>query len=187
MAIHAQPTIKNHLTSDLVQRISSLIGESPSTIEKAIHGITPTLLARVSELSVSPDKANQLMNMINQQGTRRSLLTGLSGRLSGESASQSLRRSGRDVLKSPRAFYHNAPLLNEVGKKKPSFLSALWPALVLLALALPAVFWVTARCVINRSQASNKSWERREPVTRRGRSSLHITPFLFRNRSRHRF
>lgn len=124
----------------LVQRISSLIGESPTTIQKAIDGITPAMLARVSELfPSSPDETNQLMNMINQKGTRGSLLTSLSGRLSGESASQSLKRSGRSILKSQRAFYHEAPLLDEVGKKTSSFLSALWPAVVLVAIALLAV------------------------------------------------
>ena len=97
MATNLVDSVTSYLTPDVMQKISSLVGENPSTTQRAMEGIVPALLSKMADMSSSSDGANQLSNMINQSPNGR-LLGNLSGELSGGSATQKIMNSGRDIL-----------------------------------------------------------------------------------------
>jgi outer membrane protein OmpA-like peptidoglycan-associated protein len=97
MATNLMDTVKDYLTPDIMQKISSLIGESPNMTQKAVESIVPALLTRAADLSSSPDGANQLVNLINQ-GSNGNFLSNLSSQLSGETTAQNLMSSGSGIL-----------------------------------------------------------------------------------------
>ncbi len=97
MATNLIDSVTSYLTPDVMQKIGSLVGESPSTTQKAMEGIVPALLSKMADVSSSSDGANQLFNMVNQSPNGR-LLSNLSGELSGGSGTQKIISSGRGVL-----------------------------------------------------------------------------------------
>jgi OmpA-OmpF porin, OOP family len=97
MAINLVDSVKSYLTPEVIQKISSLVGESPSTTHHAMEGIVPALLSKMADVSSSDDGAKKLFNIINQSANGR-LLGNLSEELSGGSATQKIMSSGRDIL-----------------------------------------------------------------------------------------
>src|SRR5262245_33809269 len=97
MANSLVDAVTGYLTPDLIQKISSFVGESPSATQKTMESIVPAILTQAAELSSSPDGANQLANLINQ-GRDGNFLSSLSGQLNSDSATQSLVNSGSGIL-----------------------------------------------------------------------------------------
>ena len=73
MATSLLNDIKTQLTPDMVQHLSSLLGESPANTQKAVDQVLPTLLASVMHLSCSEDGPTRLVNLINHRKLRAAL------------------------------------------------------------------------------------------------------------------
>jgi Bacterial protein of unknown function (DUF937)/Putative peptidoglycan binding domain len=91
--------VKNYLTPDVMQRISSLAGESPGNTNRAMDGIVPTLLSGAAKLAESPGGDSQLMKLISQQAGDGNILNNLADTLGGGGATENLMSSGRDITK----------------------------------------------------------------------------------------
>lgn len=90
-------TVTGYLTPEVMQKISSFVGENPSATQKTMESIVPAILAQAAALSTSPDGASQLSNLITQ-GRNGNFLSNLSGQLSSESTTQNLLSSGSGIL-----------------------------------------------------------------------------------------
>src|SRR5689334_4310410 len=73
MATSLLNDIKTPVTPDMVQHLSSLLGESPANTQKAVDQVLPTLLASVMHLSASEDGPTRLVNLINHRNYERLL------------------------------------------------------------------------------------------------------------------
>lgn len=134
-------SVKDYLTPDIMQKISSVVGESPANTRNVMEGIVPTLLSKMADLAGSSDGASQLMNMINQQGSDGNILNNLSGKLSGGAATESLMNSGRDIVKGLFGGKLNSVIdiiAGSVGIKNNSIAS-------LLSIAAPLVLGVLGK------------------------------------------
>src|SRR5689334_19494746 len=97
MATSLLNDIKTQVTPDMVQHLSSLLGESPANTQKAVDQVLPTLLASVLHLSASEDGLTRLVNLINHRNYER-LLNNLSGLFDTGNTAKILIASGRDIL-----------------------------------------------------------------------------------------
>jgi outer membrane protein OmpA-like peptidoglycan-associated protein len=97
MATNLLDTIESYLTPEVLQKISSVVGESPANTQKAMEGTLPTLLAGLTNFSSSGDGATQLANLLSQ-GDYSNLISNLPSLLSGGNATQNLMSSGREIL-----------------------------------------------------------------------------------------
>lgn len=97
MATNLLDNIESYLTPGVLQKISSILGESPASTQKAMEGALPTLLAGLTNFSSSGDGATQLANLLSQ-GNYSNLLNDLPSLLSGGNATQNLMNSGREIL-----------------------------------------------------------------------------------------
>jgi outer membrane protein OmpA-like peptidoglycan-associated protein len=98
MATNLIDTVKDYLTPDVMQKISSIIGETPSTAQRGIDSVVPALLTQVADLSSSTDGANQLSNLMDQATNNGNLLSNLPGQLSGGTVTQTLLNTGSGIL-----------------------------------------------------------------------------------------
>ena len=90
MATNLSETIMNYLTPEAMQKLSALVGENPTTTQRAVEGAVPILLAGLTNLSSSKDGATQLANLLSQ-GNYSTTLNTLPSLLSGGTATQTLR------------------------------------------------------------------------------------------------
>jgi hypothetical protein len=60
MATNPIDTVKDYLTPDVMQKISSIIGETPGTAQRGIDSVVPALLTRMADLSSSTDGQSTL-------------------------------------------------------------------------------------------------------------------------------
>ena len=98
MATNLIDTVKDYLTPDIIQKISSIIGETPGTTQKQLDSVIPALLTRVADLSSSADGASQLSNLMDQASNNGNFLGNLPGQLSGGTATQALLNTGSGIL-----------------------------------------------------------------------------------------
>lgn len=98
MATNLIDTVKEYLTPDIMQKISSIIGETPGTAQKGLDSVIPALLARMADLSSSADGASQLSNLMDKATNNGNLLSNLPGQLSGGTATQTLLNTGSSIL-----------------------------------------------------------------------------------------
>jgi OmpA-OmpF porin, OOP family len=98
MATNLIDTVKDYLTPDVMQKISSIIGETPSTAQRGIDSVVPALLTQVADLSSSTDGASQLSNLMDQATNNGNLLSNLPGQLSGGTVTQTLLNNGSGIL-----------------------------------------------------------------------------------------
>src|SRR5262245_58841640 len=94
MASDLFDTVMNYFTPDVVQKFSALLGESPTTTQRAMEGAVPTLLAGLTNFASSGDGATQLANLLSQ-GKYNNILNNLSGLLGGGSETQNLTNTGQ--------------------------------------------------------------------------------------------
>ena len=98
MATNLIDTVKDYLTPEIMQKISSIIGETPGAAQKGMDSVIPALLAGVSDLSSSADGASQLSNLIDKATNNGNLLSNLPGQLSGGTTTQTLLNTGSGIL-----------------------------------------------------------------------------------------
>ena len=89
--------MQQQLTPDMIQHVSSFLGETPAHTQTAIDESIPTVLAGLMHLSSSGAGPIQLLNLINQ-ANYESLLNNLSGLLEGGNTTQNLMTAGQEIL-----------------------------------------------------------------------------------------
>jgi outer membrane protein OmpA-like peptidoglycan-associated protein len=94
MATNLLDMIKGLLTPDVVSRAGALVGESPTTTQRALEGSASTVLAGLMRQSEYPDGPAKLLGMVSQYGAGD--LTQLSESLNSRSAAQT--SPGHDIL-----------------------------------------------------------------------------------------
>jgi hypothetical protein len=97
MTTNLLENIAEQLTPKMIQRVSTLMGETPAHTQKAVDGAILTLLAGLMHLSSSGDGPTRLVNLINHRNYGR-LLNNLSGLLDEGNTAQTLIASGQDIL-----------------------------------------------------------------------------------------
>jgi len=97
---------KQYLTSEVVQKMSGALGESPEQLEKAIGAGIPSILAGLLN-AASSSGANRLFEMLKKEPTELSHLGGLDGVfgnigsiLSGGGSADGLMKYGQTLLSS---------------------------------------------------------------------------------------
>jgi OmpA-OmpF porin, OOP family len=97
MAIDLLSLAKGYLTSEVVGKVSSYLGETPANTGKALDGAIPAILAGVLRTGSTESGASALLRTI-QRGYDGSLLNNLPGVLGGGAATQNLVNSGSGLL-----------------------------------------------------------------------------------------
>lgn len=90
-------SIAKQLTPEMLQHVSTLLGETPAQTQKAVDRTIPTVLAGLIHLSSSANGPTQLLDLINHDNYGR-LLNNLSGLLERGNTAQTLMTAGRDIL-----------------------------------------------------------------------------------------
>jgi len=98
MATNLIDTVKDYLTPEIMQKISSIIGETPGAAQRSMNSVIPAVLAGVADLSSSADGASQLSNLIDKATNNGNMLSNLPGQLSGGTATQTLLNTGSGIL-----------------------------------------------------------------------------------------
>lgn len=147
MATNLLDSVKGLLTPDIMQKISTLIGENPASTQKTVDSAVPSLLAGLTNyVSANPDGASRLLSFLNQ-GNYGSLLNNLPGLLGDSSATQNLTNSGKTILSMlfGGKLGSLTDLIANSGGIKTSSTSSL------LSLIAPLVLGVLARQGLNAS------------------------------------
>jgi hypothetical protein len=92
--------LKDYLTPAVMQKMSSLAGETPGNTKRAMDSIVPTLLSGAAKLADSPGGDSRLMDLISLQADDGKILNNLTDKLSGGNATESLMNSGREIVRS---------------------------------------------------------------------------------------
>jgi hypothetical protein len=92
--------VKKYLTPAVMQKMSSLAGETPGNTERAMDSIVPTLLSGAAKLADSPGGDSRLMDLISLQTDDGKILNNLNDKLSGGNTTESLMSSGREIVRS---------------------------------------------------------------------------------------
>lgn len=132
--------IKTQLTPEMMQHISSSLGETLATTQKAVDGIMPTILAGVVDFSSSGGGATQLVDTLTK-GDYGNVLNNLSGLLNGGNTAERMMSSGRNIL--GMLFPTKLPAVSEIITTYSGIKST--SASSLLSLAAPVVLGVIAR------------------------------------------
>jgi hypothetical protein len=140
MTTNLLESIAGQLTPKMIQRVSTLMGETPAHTQKAVDGVMPTVLAGVMHFSSSGGGAAQLVDVLTR-GDYGNVLNNLTGLLDGGNTAERMMGSGRNILSM--MFANKLPAVSELimtygGIKNTSALS-------LLSLAAPVVLGVIAR------------------------------------------
>ena len=90
-------SMQQQLTPDMIQHVSSFLGETPAHTQTAVDESISTVLAGLLHLSSSGAGPIQLLNLINQ-ANYGSLLNNLSGLLEGGNTTQNLMTAGQEIL-----------------------------------------------------------------------------------------
>jgi len=133
-------SITEQLTPEMIQHVSTLVGETPAHTQKAVDGAIPTLLAGLMHLSSLENGPAQLVNLINHRNYGR-LLNNLSGLLDEGNTAQILMASGRDILST--LFAGKLSTVSELIATASGVTSA--SASSLLSLTAPVVLGVVER------------------------------------------
>lgn len=90
--------ITNQLTPQMIQKVSSRLGETPEQTQAAVDKAIPTLLASLMHLSSLPNGPAQLLNLINHDNYGR-LLNNLSGLCDEGNTTQNVMITGQEILR----------------------------------------------------------------------------------------
>lgn len=91
-------SITNQLTPQMIQKVSSFLGETPSQTQTAVDGAIPTLLAGLMHFSSFPNGPTQLLNLLNQTNYG-SLLNNLSGLFGEGNTTQNVMTAGEEIVR----------------------------------------------------------------------------------------
>jgi outer membrane protein OmpA-like peptidoglycan-associated protein len=98
MATNLIDLARAQLTPEVIQRASSLVGESPASTQRAMEAAAPTIFAGLVQEGSSVTGASHLMQMLDETGLSGSM-AGLAERREAESAAaESLMASGKELF-----------------------------------------------------------------------------------------
>jgi hypothetical protein len=87
-------------TSDVVSKISSLIGETPAKTSQALGAVVPSLAGIACNEASTPGGASKLYSLISTTKFPEDLHTNLAGLLSGGTSTDSLLKTGSTLVSS---------------------------------------------------------------------------------------
>jgi len=90
---------EGYLTSDVVSKISKLVGETPNNTQRALDSIAPSLTAAACQQASTPMGASNLMNTLSNANVS-SALTNFGSSLEGGAATDGLLRTGSTIISS---------------------------------------------------------------------------------------
>ncbi|MGE0826581.1 MAG: DUF937 domain-containing protein [Candidatus Binatia bacterium] len=132
--------MKIQLPPDRVQRIGTLLNETPDATQNAIDGVLPTLLAGVLRFSATGSGATQLVEVLTN-GDYGNVLNNLSGLSDPGNTAEKMMRSGRNILNM--VFADKLPAVGALIAKSSGMKNTATSSL--LSLAAPVVLGVIAR------------------------------------------
>jgi len=100
MAVNLVELAKGYLTSDIIQKAASFVGESESTTQKAMNGIVPTLIAALANQASTSGGAEKLSRILDTGKYDGSALNNLGTLFSGGETTQKAVTGGKDILSS---------------------------------------------------------------------------------------
>lgn len=136
MAIDLLGLAKGYLTSEVLGKVSSYLGESPTSTKTALDGVLPVVMGGLIKGASTEGGAATLLRTIQQGGFDGSLLGNLGNALGGGAATQSLASTGEGLLGSLLGNNLGSIVTSLAGSSglKSSSVSSL------LSLAAPLVF-----------------------------------------------
>ena len=128
--------IQSFITPDVVQRLATLVGETPAVTQKAMKGVVPTMLGGVLNLGSQPGGISQLQALLPAND---SVLESFGSTLGSNAVG--LRRTGQDILGSLLGGKLDSVVDSVAGTAgaKPSAISSL------LALVAPIIMSALGR------------------------------------------
>jgi hypothetical protein len=133
-------SMTSQLTPQMLQKISSFLGETPGQTQTAVDRAIPILLAGLMHFSSFPNGPTQLLNLLNQ-ANYGSLLNNLSGLLDGGNTTQNVMTAGQEILRV--VFADKLSAVSELIAAASGVTNA--SASSLLSLTAPVVVGVLAR------------------------------------------
>jgi outer membrane protein OmpA-like peptidoglycan-associated protein len=129
-------SIQSYMTPDLVQRLTTLVGETPATTQKVMQGIVPTMLGGLLNLGSQPGGVSQVQALLSTENQPPENLVSMLG-----SNAIGLREKGQEILGSLFAGKLDtvANTLASAAGAKTSAVSSL------LTLAAPVIMSVLGR------------------------------------------
>lgn len=100
MAVDLVDLVKGYVTPDVIQRAASYIGESTPATQKALGGVTPTIVAALSSLASTPGGVQQISRLLDSGKYDGSALSSVGSLFGGGVTTQSALGSGKDLLES---------------------------------------------------------------------------------------
>jgi OmpA-OmpF porin, OOP family len=100
MAVNLVELAKGYLTSDIIQKAASFVGESESATQKAMNGIVPTLIAALANQASTSGGAEKLSRILDTGKYDGSALNNLGTLFSGGETTQKAVTGGKDILSS---------------------------------------------------------------------------------------
>lgn len=98
MALNLIDLAKDYLTSDVISKISGLVGESPASTQKAMAAVVPSLAGIACNEASTPGGASKLMGLLSSSGMDSSLLNNFGSALSGGSVTDGLMKTGSNLV-----------------------------------------------------------------------------------------
>lgn len=136
--------VKGYLTSEVAQKASALVGESPADTKKMLEVAAPVLITGLADRASSPSGAQHLMGVLDDPNLHTTAVEGLTG---GAGAMETLVQTGKDLLERALGGRLGAIVgatAGATGVKRSSIAS-------ILGLAAPLIFRVLGREVQTRS------------------------------------
>ena len=100
MATNLVDLVRGYLTTDIVQKAASFVGESEPATQKAMNGIVPTVIAAMANQASTTGGAEKLIQTLDTGKYDGSALNNLGGLLSGGERTQQAVTQGKDILSS---------------------------------------------------------------------------------------
>ena len=132
--------IREQLTPKMIQKVSSLLGETPAQTQTAVDGASPTVLAGLMHFSTLTNGPAQLLDLLNHDNYGR-LLNNLSGLCDEGNTTQNVMTAGREILRV--VFADKLDVVSERIATASGVTNA--SASSLLSLTAPVVVGVLAR------------------------------------------
>jgi OmpA-OmpF porin, OOP family len=98
MAVDLLDLAKGYLTPSTVSKIAETIGENPAATQKAIEVAVPTLAGVACNQASTPSGATKLFSLLGPSKLDPGLLTNFTSHLGGGAGSESLMRSGEELI-----------------------------------------------------------------------------------------
>ena len=100
MAVNLFSLLQNEFSGDVVSKIASFLGESPSATQSAVASAVPALLGAFASKANTPQGAGELLGMIQRGGLTGSKFGSLGGLLSAANGAADLAKLGGPLLAS---------------------------------------------------------------------------------------